>query len=203
MSNIVDFRARRRRNRLTGHTRILAMAALVGCAALGMVTASLSNFRLGDPLPNSLAGDGQGASVTIIRGGKIVPVRSAPPRLDRNEGAARVSFGRCGQPPHRNCVVDGDTFYLGGQSIRLADIDAPEIHAPGCASEARLGMEATHRLQSLLNGGPIDLRTTDRDQDRFGRKLRVVVRGGRSLGSVLISEGLAREWTGRRVPWCS
>jgi endonuclease YncB( thermonuclease family) len=99
--------------------------------------------------------------------------------------------------------MDGDTFYLGRESIRIADIDAPETHSPKCASEARLGAAATHRLQSLLNAGPIDLRAIDRDQDRYGRKLRVVVRDGRSLGSVLVSEGLAREWNGRQMPWCS
>ena len=132
----------------------------------------------------------------------LVPVRSAPSD-HRDEAAPTVSFRMCGRPPHRNCVMDGDTFYLGRQSIRLADIDAPEIHSPKCASEARLGAEATHRLQSLLNAGPIDLRATDRDQDRYGRKLRVVVRDGRSLGSVLVSEGLARDWTGRQMPWCS
>ena len=33
-----------------------------------------------------------------------------------------------------------------------------------------------------------------RDEDRYGRKLRVVVRNGRSLGDQLVSEGLARTW---------
>ena len=41
-----------------------------------------------------------------------------------------------------------------------------------------------------------------RDQDRYGRKLRIVTRGGESLGEMLVAEGLAREWTGRREPWC-
>lgn len=30
-----------------------------------------------------------------------------------------------------------------------------------------------------------------RDEDRYGRKLRVLVRNGRSLGDILVSEGLA------------
>jgi endonuclease YncB( thermonuclease family) len=42
-----------------------------------------------------------------------------------------------------------------------------------------------------------------RDEDRYGRKLRIVTRGGRSLGDVLVAEGLARTWTGRREPWCA
>jgi endonuclease YncB( thermonuclease family) len=30
----------------------------------------------------------------------------------------------------------------------------------------------------------------------------VLVRDGRSLGDILVSEGLARTWSGRRQPWC-
>jgi len=41
-----------------------------------------------------------------------------------------------------------------------------------------------------------------RGTDRFGRKLRIVTRGGASVGAVLIGEGLARRWGGARRPWC-
>jgi endonuclease YncB( thermonuclease family) len=37
-------------------------------------------------------------------------------------------FGACGFGKHRNCVIDGDTFYLNGDKIRIADIDAPETN---------------------------------------------------------------------------
>jgi micrococcal nuclease len=30
-----------------------------------------------------------------------------------------------------------------------------------------------------------------------------VVRDGRSLGDTLIAEGLARRWSGQRMPWCA
>ena len=57
--------------------------------------------------------------------------------------------------------------------------------------------------RDLLNAGPFELKPIPRrDQDRYGRDLRVVVRNGRSLGDQLVSEGLARTWTGRREPWC-
>ena len=42
-----------------------------------------------------------------------------------------------------------------------------------------------------------------RDEDRFGRKLRRVVRDGRSLGEQLVAEGLAHRWGGRKLPWCA
>lgn len=101
-------------------------------------------------------------------------------------------------------VVDGDTFWLNGEKIRIADIDTPETHPPRCAYEAELGARATRRLEALLREAPFELAAIGgRDEDRYGRKLRIVTRGGRSLGDMLVAEGLARTWTGRREPWCA
>jgi endonuclease YncB( thermonuclease family) len=99
-------------------------------------------------------------------------------------------------------VIDGDTFYLQKQSIRIADIDAPETHPPRCAREAALGEAATRRLGALLNAGPFEMQAGARDEDRYGRKLRTLLRDGQSLGGILVTEGLARRWTGSRQPWC-
>ena len=125
---------------------------------------------------------------------------AALPRLDlKNE-----RFSTCGYISRDNCVIDGDTFLLKGEKIRVAVIDAPETGGAQCSSEAELGARATLRLRQLLNEGPFELRSYDsRDIDRYGRKLRVIIRNGRSLGDTLIAEGLARRWTGRRQPWCA
>ncbi|TXI08750.1 MAG: thermonuclease family protein [Rhizobium sp.] len=101
-----------------------------------------------------------------------------------------------------DCVVDGDTFWMDGIKIRIADIDAPETHPARCASEQELGEAATYRLQDLLNAGPFDLVAIDRDEDVYGRKLRIVERDSQSLGAELVNEGVARKWDGRRHPWC-
>lgn len=100
-------------------------------------------------------------------------------------------------------VIDGDTFDHGGERIRIADIDTPELRGR-CRYETELAALATERMRALLAAGPFELhRTPDgRDEDRYGRKLRIVTRGGRSLGDMLVAEGLARTWTGRREPWC-
>jgi len=111
-------------------------------------------------------------------------------------------FGFCHTGGGTNCVVDGDTFWMDGEKVRVSDIDAPETHPPHCPLEADLGRRATTRLQALLNEGPFELEAGMRDQDRYGRKLRLVIRDGESLGQKLIDEGLAREWTGSRQPWC-
>lgn len=109
----------------------------------------------------------------------------------------------CAPGPRDNCVVDGDTIWLGGEKIRLADIDAPEISDPKCASERALGERAKFRLLELVNSGPVTLAPSgNRDRDRYGRLLRVVLVNGRSAGAQLVREGLAREWDGARHPWC-
>lgn len=148
-----------------------------------------------------------GGALGIGLGGQwpgVVATRVAtepPASADAGDTITR-RFGACHSGGGSNCVVDGDTFRLDGERIRIADIDAPETHPSRCAEEARLGNAATERLQALLNAGPVRLAIRDRDTDRYGRKLRVVLRGGQSLGAQLVDEGLARAWTGRRRPWC-
>ena len=154
---------------------------------------------------------GLGAFAIVFAGGMLAlnwPVHDASLANDDQQPlalfqqASSPQFDICGSI-RRTCVVDGDTFWLDGVKIRIADIDTPEISEPRCDYEYQLGMRATHRLVELLNDGPFELTTIgSRDEDQYGRKLRVVTRGGRSLGDQLVSEGLARTWTGRREPWC-
>jgi endonuclease YncB( thermonuclease family) len=114
-----------------------------------------------------------------------------------------VRFEKCANGHRISCVIDGDTLWIDGTKVRVADIDAPEISEPKCASELALGNRATERLIELVNQGPFQFRAwPGRNMDRYGRALRVLVRNRRSLGDILVSEGLARTWTGRREPWC-
>jgi micrococcal nuclease len=112
------------------------------------------------------------------------------------------AFALCAQSRMPNCVIDGDTIRYGSEKIRLEDIDAPEIFSPRCASEAARGERAKRRLLELMNQGPFRMVASGRDEDRYGRKLRTIERDGRSLGDVLVAEGLARPWDGARRSWC-
>jgi len=135
--------------------------------------------------------------------GPVEAIQSGLPRgfAARNDvGGGR--FGSCYTGGGRNCVVDGDTFWMNGVKIRIADIDAPETHPPRCARERELGFAATRRLQQLLNSGPVTLTSIDRDEDRYGRKLRNVRVNGSDVGAELVGEGLARWYAGGRRPWC-
>lgn len=118
------------------------------------------------------------------------------------EAVAPQRFGPCMNKRQSTCVVDGDTFRLEGEIIRIADIDTPEVFDFQCASEKARGDRATRRLTALLNAGAFELEPIDRDTDQYGRSLRIVTRQGHSLGRVLVAEGLARQWDGARHPWC-
>jgi len=63
-------------------------------------------------------------------------------------------------------------------------------------------LRATERLLELINAGPFEVVRSGRDADRYGRKLRMLERHGRSLGEILVAEGLARRWDGARRGWC-
>lgn len=121
------------------------------------------------------------------------------PRIDMHE----ARFSLCDGPVRVNCVVDGDTFWFRGDKIRIADIDAPEIVSPRCRDERQIGELARDRLLVLLNAGAFSLSSVWRDTDRYGRKLRTVERGGRSIGEMLVEDGLARRWGEPRRDWCA
>lgn len=143
-----------------------------------------------------------GAAFLAVFGGGLLLTNWAAASVAVAPPAASPQFDVCGIV-RQTCVIDGDTFWLDGEKIRLADINTPEISEPKCDGEYEHGIEARNRLVTLLNAGPFDVVLLgSRDEAGYGRKLRVVLRGGRSLGDQLVGEGLARTWNRRREPWC-
>ena len=171
------------------HTRkwradaLLARLSILPTAMLAMMIGSLAVLSI----------DEAGLGAWLLPASPAASIPTHPPVVR--------SFGPCGSV-RVTCVVDGDTFWLDGTRIRIADINTPEISAPQCAHEAMLGRRASERLAQLLNAGPFALSSVERDEDQYGRKLRIVSRDGRSLGAQLVAEGLAHEWHGRRQGWC-
>jgi endonuclease YncB( thermonuclease family) len=151
-----------------------------GAAALGLAVGAATALWPDEPIPETLLS-------------KMEIPSSAGPARD---------FGSCHVGGGTNCVVDGDTLYLDGVKIRVADIDAPETHDPKCGGEKLLGDRATRRLRQLVNSGEVTLEAIDRDEDRYGRKLRIVLVDGQSVGDTLVGEGLARPYDGGRRSWC-
>jgi endonuclease YncB( thermonuclease family) len=130
---------------------------------------------------------------------RVEPPSATPAPQD----TLNATFALCGTGVRATCVVDGDTIWLNGEKIRIADINAPETSGARCTYELDLGHQATSRLIVLLNAGAFSLVSPEmRDADRYDRKLRNVMRGGRSVGMMLVQEGLAEAWTGHRRNWC-
>ena len=113
-----------------------------------------------------------------------------------------VAMAICPAPPaiRLTCLSDGDSIVLNRTRVRLQDIDAPELHGR-CEYETRLAIRARGRLLALLNEAPFTL-VTEGKRDRYGRVLASLRSHGRDLGGVLVAEGLARKWDGRRRSWC-
>jgi micrococcal nuclease len=118
------------------------------------------------------------------------------------DDSVRASFSTCKWGGGTNCVVDGDTFYIGGEKVRIAGIDAPETHPPRCNYEARLGEQATEKLRALLNSGAVTMTSVDRDRDVYGRLLRNVQVNGADVGAAMVASGVARDYGRGRHPWC-
>jgi len=114
-------------------------------------------------------------------------------------------FVLCAAPGHAShCVVDGDTLVIGQRRIRVAGIDAPEIHG-ACPAESAAAHHAALAMQAWLNAGPFlleDAATVPHDQ--HGRELQRPAREhGEALAPHMVRTGHAREYqSGRRQPWC-
>lgn len=141
--------------------------------------------------------------IAMVLVGAAIAYYAADRSPEPTPETAQAQFNFCTSAARITCVVDGDTIWYRGEKIRIADINTPEISNAKCASEKALGQQAKQRLKELLNGGPFQVvRSGSRDTDKYGRLLRVIERDGRSLGDILVSEGLAHRWGDAKPSWC-
>ncbi|MFY9588953.1 MAG: thermonuclease family protein [Actinomycetota bacterium] len=90
-------------------------------------------------------------------------------------------------------VVDGDTIVVAiggpcGTKVRLIGIDTPERDE--CFYRA-----ATDRMRTLVDGKSVKLVHDVSETDRYGRLLRYVYDGARSINAMMVSEGFANAAT--------
>nr|WP_280531052.1 thermonuclease family protein [Shinella yambaruensis] len=210
---VVSFEDARRkeRRRFVGLVLSASVAAFVGVFAIGagwgqISAASQWALNAGLSVASTLEASIAGTVVDDVDPAEVVTAPEevfAVAKPQRKQQRVNQAFPLCKGGKRVTCVVDGDTFWLEGQKVRIADIDMPEIGSLQCAKELALGEKAKHRLQSLLSAGPFEMHAlSDRDTDQYGRSLRILIRNGQSLGDRLVAEGLARTWEGQRKPWC-
>jgi endonuclease YncB( thermonuclease family) len=115
-------------------------------------------------------------------------------------------------------VIDGDTVRYKGRTVRLVGFDTPETgDRARCEQERALAARASARLRELINTGSASLQFvrcacppgTDGTQScNFGRSCGTLKIDGRDVGTILITEGLARPFLcgpfscPRRRSWC-
>jgi len=100
-----------------------------------------------------------------------------------------------------NCVVDGGTFWYGRQKIQIADIEVPRIKQAKCDNERKFGSLAKRRLWEILNAGEVRLAAAGGKAG--AQNARVTVGAGRSIGDMLVAEGLARHRADGKRGWCA
>ena len=92
----------------------------------------------------------------------------------------------------RAAVIDGDTIVIGGQSIRLEGIDAPEVAQFCHRADGRTwpcGRVAMKALKALI--GNNDVVCDSNGTDKYGRVLAVCFADGRDLNATMVTAGLA------------
>ena len=88
-------------------------------------------------------------------------------------------------------VIDGDTFVMDGETIRLWGIDAPELSGD-CRFE---GVFARSALQTLIQAGGVTCELPPDGQDRDGwRLVRQCWVNGQDVAAELVASGLAVDW---------
>jgi len=119
--------------------------------------------------------------------------------------AALAMIGRDALPADERAlaVIDGDTVRSDQERYRLLGIDAAEIHRAQCDAEHRLGTLTKHRLEALIQSGPVAFSPDPpTERDKYGRLLVHLLVNGEDAACILIREGYARPWRGRREDWC-
>jgi endonuclease YncB( thermonuclease family) len=108
--------------------------------------------------------------------------------LLRRLGLAGLSRSRGSEEPRvleawKIRPVDGDTFWYGGERIRIRGFDAPERSESG-------GFEAAQRLEWLLQEGQVVI--VQRAVDVYGRTVADVYVDARNVAEVMIAEGYTK-----------
>jgi endonuclease YncB( thermonuclease family) len=97
-------------------------------------------------------------------------------------------------------VIDGDTFVIDGETVRIEGVDAPELHRAKCLAERMLAQQAKQALTGILDRCPVSLDRHGRD--RYGRTVARVTACGRDVGTALMVGQVAAPWEHHAVDWC-
>lgn len=147
-----------------------------------------------------------------VVGGAIILAGWLDPASDLAPAPERVASAGFDGPVNADVmrVIDGDTFEANAQiwlgetmvvRVRIAGIDAPELHAR-CDDEYRKAQAARNYLLQRIEGQ--NVRLSNIRNDKYGGRVdaRVADSGG-DIAEAMLARHLARAYTGgRRSGWC-
>jgi len=110
-------------------------------------------------------------------------------------------FGQCYNSDISDCVIDGDTVYVGGTKVQIAGMNAPRIQGAQCEAERSRGIDSAIRLAEILNRGTVTLGGAVHEPD--GRLRRKVEVDGEDAAAAMIDAGAARGPGSEAAGWCS
>ena len=122
-------------------------------------------------------------------------------KSDPAADAALQRFTQCYAAQGPNCVVDGDTIRMSGETIQIAALDTPRIDGSRCEAERTAGIAAAVGLLDLLNAGPVSVGEAFRDAG--GRTVRKVLVKGQDVRDAMVEQGLGRRYNPESTRgWC-
>jgi endonuclease YncB( thermonuclease family) len=156
------------------------------------------------------------ASVQVLAGlaagGLIVLAGWLNPASDLAPSGERLALAAFEGPVSADVVrvIDGDTFEANARiwigetvavRVRIAGIDAPELHAR-CDDEYRRAVAARDYLAQRIQGASVELSRVH--NDKYGGRVDADVSDAKGdVGKAMIARKLARPYLGgRRGGWC-
>lgn len=133
------------------------------------------------------------ALALLIVGIGVVTIVRATTAPDR-------TFNQCYNAGASDCVIDGSTLKVAGETIIIAGVSAPRIRGAACTAERERGILAAVSLSDLLKSGEVAVARAD--PNLATREVRTVLVDGENVAGKMIAAGHAREDEGDAQNWC-